>query len=183
VEVLRLALAELVLVVEARAVATDAGADGVAAEVPCRDDACTRGLPAARGGWERTSALGRYVNFPWLSLLQPDACDATCHNRPPNAPPDCSAAVASPDRLWPPNHRFADIAVEGVTDPDGDPVTITITSVTQDEPLAGRRGAGHTCPDADGVRSAASLVRAERIGRRDGRVYHVSFTADDGRGG
>jgi hypothetical protein len=113
----------------------------------------------------------------------PIGCTNDCVTTTTSTPPDCSAAIASPDRLWPPNRRFNDIAIDGVTDPEGDPITITITGITQDEPLTGRRGAGRKCPDATGVGSPTAIVRAERIGRRDGRVYHVSFTADDGRGG
>jgi len=37
-----------------------------------------------------------------------------------NAPPDCSAASAAPDGLWPLNQKLADISVLGVSDPDGD---------------------------------------------------------------
>ena len=72
--------------------------------------------------------------------------------------------------------------VMGVTASGGAPVTITITGITQDESVDGP-GAGQTCPDAVGVGTAVALVRAERSGGADGRVYHVSFRADDGHGG
>ena len=39
------------------------------------------------------------------------------------------------------------------------------------------------CPDAMGVGSDTALVRAERSKHGDGRVYHVAFTASDGKGG
>ena len=94
-----------------------------------------------------------------------------------NTPPDCDAATASPAELWPPNHQLAAVSVAGVTDPDGDPVIITITGVRQDEPV------GATCPDATGIGTAGASLRVERLGGGDGRVYQVSFTADDGRGG
>src|SRR3990172_7434580 len=50
-----------------------------------------------------------------------------------NLPPVCSGAAASEAVLWPPNHRYRTITIRGVTDPDGDPVTITVTGITQDE--------------------------------------------------
>ena len=40
--------------------------------------------------------------------------------------------------LWPPNHKLRTVTVSGATDPDGDPVAITITGVTQDEPVNGK---------------------------------------------
>ncbi len=100
----------------------------------------------------------------------------------PNRPPECSTAYPSVDMLWPPNHRFWDIEVLGVTDPDGDPVTITIDSIWQDE-LVDERGDGTFAPDGDGVGTSTAQVRAERSGRGDGRFYHITFTADDGKGG
>jgi hypothetical protein len=99
-----------------------------------------------------------------------------------NQPPNCSCAVSSIPELWPPNHKFVSIKILGVTDPDGDPVNITINSIRQDEPLKGG-GTGNTCPDATGLGTNTAQVRAERAGTGDGRVYHISFTADDGKGG
>jgi hypothetical protein len=74
------------------------------------------------------------------------------------------------------------VTITGVTTRDGGPVTISVTGVTQDEPLNGL-GDGNTCPDASGIGTPTASLRAERSGPRDGRVYHVSFQADDGRGG
>ena len=52
-----------------------------------------------------------------------------------NRPPDCRAAAADPRVLWPPNHRLVRVNITGVNDPDGDPVAIGVTRVTQDEPI------------------------------------------------
>ena len=102
-----------------------------------------------------------------------------------NQDPDCSSVTGSLAELWPPNHQFVDVTVSGATDPDGDPVTITITGITQDEPT-NTLGDGNTCPDASFSGATASL-RAERTGNThvpgDGRVYRISFTASDGKGG
>jgi hypothetical protein len=85
--------------------------------------------------------------------------------------------------LWPPNHKLVGVRIDGVSDPDGDPVTVTVTGITQDEPVDAQ-GDGHSCPDAIGVGTAFASIRAERAGARgDGRVYHIAFRADDGHGG
>jgi Tol biopolymer transport system component len=96
-----------------------------------------------------------------------------------NSPVACQAASASITAPWPPNHRMAPLDVLGVTDPDNDQVTITITGVTQDEPVTSAEDA--TSPDAV-IQGSQALVRVERYGS-NGRVYQVRFRADDGRGG
>jgi uncharacterized repeat protein (TIGR01451 family) len=99
-----------------------------------------------------------------------------------NIPPVCSAAGPSVDTLWPPQHQFVPVEVLGVTDANGDAITITIDSIFQDEPVDGE-GDGSTSPDGHGIGSSTAGVRAERDGRGNGRYYHIFFTADDGFGG
>lgn len=99
-----------------------------------------------------------------------------------NAPPDCGAVTGGPN-LWPPNHKLRLVTLTGATDPDGDPVVVTVDGVTQDEPLNGRAD-GNTSPDAKpGPSSDQVYLRAERSGKGNGRVYRVAFTGDDGEGG
>ena len=99
-----------------------------------------------------------------------------------NQPPDCTNASPSERYLWPPNHRLVPISIIGVNDPDGDEVTLSITGITQDEPVNGL-GDGDTSPDGFGVGTAQAEIRVERSGRGNGRVYYISFTADDKKGG
>ena len=108
----------------------------------------------------------------------------------PNQPPDVTEAYPSIDCLWPPNHKFVDITIEGVTDPDSDEVLITVTGITSDEPTASIKGAGTEhkyAPDADGVGTDTASLRAERCGPYleppgpgNGRVYEITFVASDG---
>ncbi len=99
-----------------------------------------------------------------------------------NHNPICTKLTAGPP-LWPPNHKLHLVTVSGATDPDGNPLTTTITGVTQDEPLNGL-GDGDTSPDAfPGPASDQALIRAERSGLGDGRVYVLHVSVSDGLGG
>ena len=103
-----------------------------------------------------------------------------------NHDPDCSGAYPSTLYLWPPNHQMIPVEILGVTDEDGDPITINVVHVEQDEPL-NTLGDGNTCPDAFIYQGGEFELRAERSGTKkvpgNGRVYRVFFVADDGRGG
>ena len=103
---------------------------------------------------------------------------------PTNQPPNCSGATPSISTIWPPNHKMINVTIQGVTDPDGDPVTINIDKIKQDEPTDGL-GDGHTCPDAAGIGTSTAQLRAERSSSLggNGRVYTIYFTASDGQGG
>jgi hypothetical protein len=102
-----------------------------------------------------------------------------------NRPPDCSAASPSVSRIWSPNHQMVPVSVLGVTDPDNDPISITITSIRQDEPV-NTVGDGNTEVDGTGVGTSTAEVRAERTGNRyvpgNGRVYQIGYSATDGNG-
>jgi hypothetical protein len=92
-----------------------------------------------------------------------------------NLPPDVSEAAPSIAELWPPNHKMVEISIVGVTDPDGDDVTITITGISSSEASPPN--------DMEGIGTSTALLRAERDGRGTGRIYTISFTASDGNGG
>ncbi|MGB2840943.1 MAG: prenyltransferase/squalene oxidase repeat-containing protein [Halobacteriota archaeon] len=130
-----------------------------------------------------------------LTLVNVAGCTDTASDEETisfNRPPDASDAYPSISCLWPPNHKFVDITILNVTDPDGDTVTIIITNITSDEPTASIDGAGGDkhAPDADGVGTDTASVRAERSGTGEagkdnagpgnGRVYEITFVASDG---
>ena len=88
----------------------------------------------------------------------------------------CNAAAPSIALLWPPDHRMVSIRIVGLTDPAGVPPTITITTVTSDEPT-NSQGDGDTAIDAVIQSNGSVLLRSERSGNGDGRVYTVTYTA------
>jgi Tol biopolymer transport system component len=118
-------------------------------------------------GLERTG--GTVTNAPLFTVTSGGAFASM---------PACAEKHADPDRLWPPNHELA--AVNLFARPvAGAPLgQIHVRAVNQNEPVIGG-------PDAAIQQSATGdllWLRAERAGDGDGRVYHVTFTADDGAG-
>jgi hypothetical protein len=102
--------------------------------------------------------------------------NALVHFVPANKPPDCAGAFAAPRKLWPPNHRLRLVTVGGVTDPDGDTVSVVVTGVSQNE-------TGKKPPDwQPGPRPDQVWLRAERAGKGSGRVYTVALRATDAGG-
>jgi hypothetical protein len=100
----------------------------------------------------------------------------------PNKPPECSAVTATPSVLSEPDESLRTIELSGATDPDGDPVSIVVTGVTQDEAVTD--DVDKTSPDAaEGGSLNRVELRAERNPKGDGRVYRVAFRASDDQGG
>ena len=101
-----------------------------------------------------------------------------------NQVPYCSNAYAWPDVLDS-TGKMVPVEILGVTDPDGDPISITVNSITSDEATATEKGCGgpNKAPDADGLGTSSAIVRGERSGQGDGRVYVIAFYAEDGAGG
>jgi hypothetical protein len=101
-----------------------------------------------------------------------------------DTPPELSVSV-SPDTLWPANHKMVPVSLDvSVSDNcDANP-DIVLTSVVSNEPDdAPGGGDGHTTndiQDADiGTEDYNISLRAERQGKRDGRIYTITYTATD----
>ena len=94
-----------------------------------------------------------------------------------NHPPVVTEARTDIAELWPPIRDLAPVRIVGVTDPDGDDISIEVLSITQDEPVLESRGTG-TCPDAI-VAGESIQLRRERSAGGNGRVYVVRFRATD----
>lgn len=87
--------------------------------------------------------------------------------------------------LWPPNHKFANVGFHYQAEDDCDAAPGIAITVTSDEDPALAEGAGGPvhCPDAQVDNASGTvLLRAERSGAGDGRVYVVTVTATDACG-
>lgn len=100
-------------------------------------------------------------------------------------PPVLEVAV-SPNTLWPPNHKLVEIEAWVVATDECDPdPEIRLVSITSNEPDNGG-GDGDTSGDVHGADFGAHdtsfVVRAERSGRGAGRIYTVTYEAEDNSG-
>lgn len=96
-------------------------------------------------------------------------------------PPEFSNVSASPNNLWPPNHKMKEVKINyTVTDNCSDAEHITTTlEITSNEPVNGT-GDGDTEPvDFEVIDNQTVLLRAERAGNGDGRIYTITITSVD----
>jgi hypothetical protein len=108
-----------------------------------------------------------------------DHSDEACAHD--DAAPVLSSLTATPNVLWPPNHEMVPVAISVVASDACSGVTSSIVGVTSDEPVDGR-GDGHTSPDWIVTGPLTLLVRSERSGLGDGRVYTITVRASDASG-
>jgi feruloyl esterase len=99
-------------------------------------------------------------------------------------PPSISSVTASPNLLWPANHKMVPVAV-GVSVTDACDANVAngckIVSVTSNEPINGL-GDGNTSPDYQITGKLSLNLRAERSGNGHGRVYTVGVVCMDASG-
>ena len=90
----------------------------------------------------------------------------------------CATAV---DMLWPPNHKMVDVGLTfTATDScDEDLLAIEVTVTSDEDPTDKGSGGRIHCPDAVVGPDSSVLLRAERSGTGDGRVYVITVSASD----
>jgi putative hemolysin len=97
-------------------------------------------------------------------------------------PPSIASTTASPNELWPPNHKMVPVKVAvSVSDICDSTPSCHITSVSSNEPENGL-GDGDTAPDWEITGALAVNLRAERSGRGSGRLYTINVKCTDGSG-
>jgi len=77
------------------------------------------------------------------------------------------------------------LAVPEAQIPTETKLQLPLLKFTSDEPTASIKGAGGAipAPDADGIGTNTSSLRAERSGTGNGRLYEITFVASDGKDG
>jgi hypothetical protein len=91
--------------------------------------------------------------------------------------PVISSLSASPNKLWPPNHKFVPVTV-AVDASDNCDFACQIISVASNEPVNGL-GDGNTAPDWTITGDLTVKLRAERSGKGNGRVYTITVECAD----
>lgn len=92
------------------------------------------------------------------------------------------SVAATPEVLWPANHKYVDVRVTATARDDADPSpSIRLLSVSSNEPDNGL-GDGDTANDIVVIEDFHLRLRAERSGTGTGRVYTLTYEARDGAG-
>jgi hypothetical protein len=109
------------------------------------------------------------------------AADDTAVSIVDTTPPALTVTV-SPNRLWPPNHKYATVTPTiAATDACAATTTATLLSVTSNEPDSGL-GGGDLPNDIVINTNGTISLRAERSDTGNGRVYTITYQATDAAG-
>jgi hypothetical protein len=99
-----------------------------------------------------------------------------------NTPPAVVCTVAS-GLLWPPNHNMVNVGLTATSSDScsgpGGPAAVAVFGDEDDEDDTGD---GRHAPDAAAIANQTLLLRSEREGDQDGRVYLIISRATDGGG-
>jgi hypothetical protein len=95
--------------------------------------------------------------------------------------PEIKSVKATPNSLWPPNHKMKNVNVKVVAEDACGDVTWEIISVSSNESENGN-GDGNTGPDWAIVDEDTVQLRAERSGGGSGRIYTITVEATDEAG-
>jgi len=131
--------------------------------------------------WIRRTILiicGEITSLSAFAVLLPEA-------------PEFQSITASPDILWPPNHKMVPISVNWIVLDDTDPnPTVELKSITMNEgdetntydpQFDTTIGDGHTTNDIQ-IIDGVIYLRAERSGTSTGRIYTLTYEATDTNG-
>jgi len=93
-------------------------------------------------------------------------------------PPTIVSASASPDVLWPPNHKWVDVRISAKVEDPCDATTWRIINVTSNEAATGK-GQGKKGSEWQITGNHTLKLLAERSGNGSGRIYTITIQATD----
>jgi len=96
-------------------------------------------------------------------------------------PPVIVSVAATPNVLWPPNHKMANVSVSVVATDICSSVSCRIKNVTANEPIQ-KPGKGHKTPAWTLTGPLTVQLRAERLGHGSGRTYTITVECTDSSG-
>jgi len=144
-----------------------------------------RGLPIGQGGVDGPYFVSNLIMFGQASLVEPNAFTTQAFTASQfegssvDHTPPTVVVTATPNVLWPVDHRMVEITVDVTATDDHDPhpvVSLAIITSNQGENM---RGDGNTSPDIL-VQNGHIFLRAERTGTsKDDRVYTITYMARD----
>jgi hypothetical protein len=95
-------------------------------------------------------------------------------------PPTVGPVTATPNVLWPVNHKFVSVTIT-YTATDNCNIPVCTLAVSSNQPVNGI-GDGNTSPDWQVIDAHHVLLRAERTGTDADRIYTVTITCKDAAG-
>lgn len=96
-------------------------------------------------------------------------------------PPVILSATATPNVLWPPNHKMVQVSLSVVATDICSSVSCRIKNVTANEPIE-KPGKGHKSPAWTLTGPLTVQLRAERLGHGSGRTYTITVECTDSSG-
>jgi hypothetical protein len=147
------------------------------------------GTPRCQGGTPGVVTTSAMVeNVAQFAGEDPDPADnhASLEFEVVDTTPPALSVTVQPESLWPPNHKLVTIGITAiVSDNCDDAPTVRLVSIESNEPDDGL-GDGAANPDVQDAQFGSEdfqfLLRAERSGGGNGRVYTIIYEAEDGSG-